>query len=110
MDHKPPAPEILIQLAPLWVFLVGALAASVGYLEDFKDDDPVRVKVFKALTRLASSAFAAVLTWHAIRALGVPEAWHVPIVGISGHMGVESLKIGGEILKGWANRKAGGQQ
>lgn len=108
MQEKIPPPALFADLAPLWVFFVGVLAALVGYLEDFKPEDTVRVKVLKAATRLASSAFAAVLTWHAVRAMGIPEGWHVPIVGISGHMGVESLKLAGELLRSWANRKAAG--
>lgn len=107
MSDRTPPPELILSLAPIWVFFISAIGAAVGYLEDFKQDDTPRVMVFKALTRLFSSGFAAVLTWHAIQALGVPVAWHVPIVGISGHMGVESLKIGGEILRGWMNKRAG---
>lgn len=104
-DNRVP-PELFGNLAPLWVFLISFLGAMVGYLEDFKHDDTRRVMVFKAATRVASSGFAAVLTWHAVRALGIPEGWHVPIVGISGHMGVEALKFGGEILRGWMSRRA----
>ena len=110
MSDRTPPPELFAQLAPLWVFFISAIGAAVGYLEDFKQDDTTRVMIFKAATRLFSSGFAAVLTWHAIRAMGVPEAWHVPIVGISGHMGVESLKIGAEVLRGWMNKKATGGQ
>lgn len=105
-EKNPVTPEVLAGLAPLWVFAISLLGAVVGYLEDFKHDDPTRVMCFKAATRIASSGFAAVLTWHAIRALGVGESWHVPIVGIAGHMGVEALKFGGELLRGWLNRKA----
>lgn len=108
MNDKNVTPEMLAGLAPLWVFLISALGAMVGYLEDFKHDDTTQVKCFKAATRVASSGFAAVLTWHAIVALGIPPAWHVPIVGISGHMGVEALKMGGDLLRTWLNRRAGG--
>ena len=110
MSDRHIPPEVWAGVAPLWVFLVGLLGALVGYLEDFKQDDPPRVMAFKAATRLASSAFAAILTWHAIMALGIPVAWHVPIVGISGHMGVEATKFAGELLKGWLTRKTGGGQ
>lgn len=104
-DHRVP-PELFGNLAPLWVFIISAIGALVGYLEDFKHEDTWQVKVAKALTRLSSSAFAAVLTWHAVGALDISEKWWVPIVGISGHMGVEALKFGGEILRGWATRRA----
>ena len=104
-DHRVP-PELFGQLAPLWVFIISAIGALVGYLEDFKHEDTTAVKVAKALTRLSSSAFAAVLTYHAVGALDISEKWWVPIVGISGHMGVEALKFGGEILRGWATRRA----
>lgn len=107
MNEKQVTPEMLAGLAPLWVFLISFLGAVVGYLEDFKHEDTGRVMMFKAATRIFSSGFAAVLTWHAIQAIGIPVAWHVPIVGISGHMGVEALKFGGELLRGWLNRKAG---
>jgi hypothetical protein len=100
------APEVLAGLAPLWVFLISLLGATVGYLEDFKHDDSPRVMLFKAATRIAGSGFAAVLTWHAILAMGIPEGWHVPIVGIAGHMGVEALKLGGELLRVWLNKRA----
>lgn len=106
MNDKHIPPELFANLAPLWVFLIGALGAAVGYLEDFRHDDPPRVMMLKALTRLLASAFAAVLTWHAIRAMGIPEGWHVPIVGISGHMGVEALKFGGEVLRGWMTKRS----
>lgn len=105
-EKNPMTPELLAGLAPLWVFLVSLLGALVGYLEDFKHDDTTPVKLFKAATRVASSALAALMTWHAIRAMGIGEGWHVPIVGIAGHMGVEALKFGGELLRGWLNRKA----
>lgn len=104
-DNRIP-PEVFGNLAPLWVFLISALGALVGYLEDFKHDDTRTVMIFKLATRLASSGFAAVLTWHAVGALDIPEKWWVPIVGISGHMGVEALKFGGDILRGWLTRKA----
>lgn len=110
MQDKTPSPEVLAGLAPLWVFLIGFAGAAVGYLEDFKQGDPTRVKLLKAATRVMSSAFAAVLTWHAIRAFGISEGWHVPIVGISGHMGVEALKFGGDLLRGWLTKKATGAQ
>lgn len=108
MSDKNIPPELFAGLAPLWVFFLGLLGALVGYLEDFRHDDSPKIKAFKAATRIASSAFAAVLTWHAIKALGVPIDWHVPIVGISGHMGVEATKFAGELLKGWLNRKVNG--
>lgn len=104
-DHRVP-PELFGSLAPLWVFVISAIGAMVGYLEDFKHGDTWQVKVAKAFTRLSSSAFAAVLTYHAVVALDVSEKWWVPIVGISGHMGVEALKFGGEILRGWATRRS----
>lgn len=104
-DHRVP-PELFGTLAPLWVFVISAVGALVGYLEDWKHEDTWQVKVLKALTRLSSSAFAAVLTWHAVGAMDISEKWWVPIVGISGHMGVEALKFGGEILRGWATRRA----
>lgn len=107
MNDKQVPPELLAGLAPLWVFMISALGAMAGYLEDFRHEDATQVKCFKAATRMVSSGFAAILTWHAIIALGIPIAWHVPIVGISGHMGVEALKFGGELLRGWLNRKAG---
>lgn len=99
-------PEVFAGIAPLWVFLISVLGAAVGYLEAFLPEDTTRVMCFKAATRVTSSGFAAVLTWHAIMALGIPSGWHVPIVGIAGHMGVEFLRFGGEMLKGWISKKA----
>lgn len=107
MNDKNLPPEIFAGLAPLWVFLISALGAVVAYFEDIKPEDPIKTRFFKVFTRMASSAFAGVLTWHAVRALGVPDAWHVPIVGIAGHMGVEALKLGGDILRMWLNKRAG---
>lgn len=105
MEHQKLPPELFANLAPLWVFLISALGAAVGFLEDFRNEDPPRVMLLKALTRVLSSGFAAVLTWHAIRAMGIPDGWHVPIVGIAGHMGVEALKFGGEMLRGWLTKR-----
>ena len=48
---------------------------------------------------LWKSALAAVLTYYSLKALGIPEKWHVVRVGIAGHMGVEALKAMGEAWK-----------
>lgn len=98
MNEKLP-PQLVEFIAPLWVWALGALGAVVGYLEDFKIDDPMRVKILKAFTRLSSSSLAALLTYSALKALQVPESWHVVLIGISGHMGVEALKQLGEFYK-----------
>lgn len=98
MNEKLP-PQLAEFIAPLWVWVLGALGAAVGYLEDFKPDDTASVKTLKAVTRLSSSALAAVLTYSAIKAIGIPEAWHVVLIGIAGHMGVEALRAFGEVWK-----------
>ena len=96
MLEKPPIPDLL---APMWVWGVAFIGAAVGWLEGFKPEDTVGTKMLKAATRLASSALAAVLTYHALMAMGIPQGWHVVLVGIAGHMGVEALKWFGEFWK-----------
>lgn len=75
------------------------LGAFVGYLEDFKAEDTWPVMAMKAATRLSSSALAAVLTYHALLALEISQNWHVVLVGVAGHMGVEALRAFGEMWK-----------
>ena len=97
MDIKPvPIPEWLV---PAWVWGIAFIGAAVGYLEDFKLEDSWKVWLLKGLTKGSSSALAAVLTYYSLKALGIPEQWHVVLVGIAGHMGVEALKAMGEAWK-----------
>lgn len=96
---KPPIPQIADLLAPFWVWLISFIGAAVGWLEDFKSEDTWKTRFLKAATRLSSSALAAVLTYHALLALEISTRWHVILVGISGHMGVEALKWMGELYK-----------
>ena len=93
-------PPIADLLAPGYVWLLGLLGAAVGYLEDFRYDDGWKVWVFKALTKISSSALAAVLTYHALIAMNVQDVnWQVVLIGISAHMGTEALKAMGEAWK-----------
>jgi hypothetical protein len=92
-------PPIADLLAPMWVWVISFVGAAVGWLEGFKPEDTTGVKCLKAATRLASSALAAVLTYHALLAMAIPQTWHVVLVGIAGHMGVEALKWFGEFWK-----------
>jgi hypothetical protein len=95
---KIPAP-IQDMIAPGWVWLLSMLGAGVSYLEDFKLGDGWKVWLLKALTKGSSSALAAVLTYHALLAMDINGKWHVVIVGVSAHMGVEALKAMGEAWK-----------
>jgi hypothetical protein len=93
-------PPVADLLAPGYVWLLGLLGAAVGYLEDFKYDDGWKVWLFKALTKISSSALAAVLTYHALIAMGIKdENWRVVLIGIAAHMGTEALKAMGEMWK-----------
>lgn len=93
-------PPVADLLAPMYVWVLGLLGAAVGYLEDFKYDDGWKVWLFKALTKISSSALAAVLTYHALIAMDVTnESWRVVLIGISAHMGTEALKAMGEAWK-----------
>ena len=93
-------PAVADLLAPMWVWLLSMLGAFVGFLEDFKQEDTWPIRCMKAATRLSSSALAAVLTYHALLATDVDPKWHVVMVGVSGHLGVEALKWFGEFWKG----------
>lgn len=97
LDKIPP--PVVDWIAPLWVWALGLLGAVVGYLEDFKWDDPWKVWILKAATKLSSSALAAVLTYHALLALKIGPEWHVILIGVAGHMGVEALKAMGEMWR-----------
>ena len=98
LDKVPP--PIADLLAPMYVWVLGLLGAAVGYLEDFKYDDGWRVWLFKALTKISSSALAAVLIYHALIAMNVTdENWRVVLIGISAHMGTEALKAMGDAWK-----------
>lgn len=92
-------PQISDLIAPLWVWLISFLGAVVGFLEDMKSDDTNSVKVGKFATKCSSSALAALLTYHALIALDIPQQWWVVLVGIAGHMGVEALKALGDVWK-----------
>lgn len=85
---------------PLWVWGVGLLGALVGYLEDFRLDDGWKTWALKFLTKAASGALAAKLTYHALLALGLTNGdLHILLVGISANMGTEALKHLGEVYK-----------
>lgn len=92
-------PQVVDLLAPAYVWLLGLLGAAVGYLEDFRYDDGWKVWTLKALTKTASSALAAVLTYHALLALEIDQKWHVVLIGVAAHMGTEALKAMGEAWK-----------
>lgn len=97
-------PQIADLIAPLWVWIISMLGAFVGFLEDFKPEDRWPVMLMKGAMRLSSSALAAVLTYHALLAMDVPQSWHVVLVGIAGHMGVEALRVMGEFWKTRASK------
>lgn len=99
MLDKPPIPQFGDLLAPLWVWLISFLGAVVGWLEDFKKEDDWKTKCLKAAARASSSALAAVLTYHLLIAMEVDAKWHIVLVGIAGHLGVEALKWFGEFWK-----------
>jgi hypothetical protein len=99
MDVKPPPPDVSDLIAPAWVWLISVLGAFAAYLEDFKPEDTWRTKAMKAAARLSSSALAAILTFNALLGLGVPQGYWVVLVGISGHMGPEALRVIGEVFK-----------
>ena len=86
-------------LAPTWVYLLALLAGIVGALEEIIPSDNWTTKLIKGLTRLMSSALAAVLTFQFLHATGVPEVWHIPITGVGAHMGTEVLKLLGGVWK-----------
>jgi hypothetical protein len=93
-------PPVADLIAPGYVWLLGLLGAAVGYLEDFKLEDPWRVWLLKAGTKFSSSALAAVLTYHALVAMNITsESWRVVLIGVAAHMGVEALKAMGEAWK-----------
>ena len=97
LEKLPPIiPDLL---APAWVYLVSFIGAAVGWLDGFKPEDSWRAKLVKALTRISSSALAAVLTYHALLAMEIDPKWHVVLVGIAGHMGVTALQWMGEFYK-----------
>lgn len=102
MDIKPP-PDVSELLAPLWVWLISLLGAFTAYLEDFKAEDTWPIRIRKVAARISSSALAAILTYNALLGLGVPQGFWVVVVGISGHMGPEALKVMADVFR----KKAG---
>lgn len=99
MLDKVPVP-IADLLAPMWVFVISLIGAAVGWLEDIKSEDTWQLKLLKAASHVSSSALAAVLTYHTLLAMEIDQRWHVPLVGIAGHMGVAALRWMGEFYKG----------
>jgi hypothetical protein len=98
LDKIPP--PVIDLIAPAYVWVLGLLGAVVGYLEDFKWEDGWKVWLLKFLTKCSSSALAAVLTYHALIAMGGADSgWSVVLIGISAHMGTEALKAMGEAWK-----------
>lgn len=97
MEVKPP--DISDLLAPAWVWVVSLLGAVAAYLEDIKPEDAWHTRLMKGAARLSSSALAAILTFNALLGLGVPQGYWVVLVGISGHMGPEALRIMSEIFR-----------
>lgn len=95
MDVRPPS----IDLGPAWVWGMSLIGAVAGYLEDFKLEDNWKTWLLKLLTKCSSSALAAVLTYHSLLALDIDPKWHLVLVGIASHMGVEALKAMGEAWK-----------
>ena len=98
MNDKLP-PQIADLIAPLWVWLLALIGATVGFFEDMRPDDTHSVKFFKFVAKCSSSALAALLTYHALIALRISQDYWVILVGISGHMGTEALKAFGDFWK-----------
>lgn len=93
-------PQVADLLAPGYVWLLGLIGAAVGYLEDFALTDGWKTWLLKALTKISSSALAAILTYHALVAMGQQDQnWRVVLIGIASHMGCEALKAMGELWK-----------
>ena len=98
LDKLPPPVHDL--LAPAYVWILGLLGAAVGYLESFRWDDGWKVWLLKLVTKVSSSALAAVLTYHALKAMKFEDTnWQVVLIGVAAHMGTEALKAMGEAWK-----------
>jgi len=93
-------PQLQELATPLWVLVVAAVAAFVGYLEDFKLEDSWKVWLLKFLAKSSGSGLAAVLAYHALLALQIDQKWHVVIIGVVAHMGTESMRLAAEVLRG----------
>lgn len=98
MNEKIP-PQLVEFIAPLWVWVLSCIGAIVGYLEDFRAEDKWPTRLLKFVTRASSSVLAGLLTYSTLKALKMPEEWHIPLVAIAGHMGTEALKAFGEFWK-----------
>ena len=98
LDKLPPG--ISDALAPAWVWLMSGIGMIVGFLEDFKVEDPWRVWVLKLAAKSSSSTLAGILAFRFLVAMDVDPKWHVIVVAIAAHMGTEFLKAAGEWLKG----------
>ena len=93
-------PPIFDLIAPMWVWVLSLVGAAVGYLESFKFEDGWKVWLLKALTKSASSALSALMTYHMLIALDITDqSKQVVLIGIASHMGVEALKAFGEAWK-----------
>lgn len=98
LDRIPAATDVSI-FTPIWVYGVSLLGAIVGFLEEFKKEDGALTWLLKIVTRIGTSLLAGIITYHAILAMGIPSGWYIPIVAISGHMGVEALRAFGALWK-----------
>jgi len=84
---------------PTWVWLMSGAGAVVGYLEDFKREDPWQTWLLKGLVKSSSSGLAAFLCYHALAAFEVKSDLQIVVVGIAAHMGCEFLKVGAEAIR-----------
>lgn len=99
MEPEKGAADIWAALGPAWIYVLSSLGAIVGYFEDIHPEDTWQIRLGKIVARLASSAFSAMMTFSFLRAMQLPPAWDVPMVGMAGYLGVEALREMGDLWR-----------
>lgn len=84
----------------LAVALLGGVASWVAKV---RRGEAAPWNVMHLIGELATSAFAGLLCFWICQASGMSLSWTVPLVAISGHMGIRAIAV----FEQWAERKWG---
>lgn len=87
-------PTTYSMLTYVWVSALSAWGGVIRYLNSIRGQEvPVSKMLFEIFINVSTSTFVGIITFYLCEAAAFAPLWTAVCVAISGHMGVESLKL-----------------